>query len=84
MTKEATSVLPWSYLYGSCEFKYYSGDTTLCDKVFQWLTACRWFSPGTPVSFTNKTGSHDIAEILLTFTLNLTPTVNFLPESMTK
>jgi hypothetical protein len=25
----------------------------------------RWFYPGTPVSFTTKTGHHDIAEILL-------------------
>jgi len=25
----------------------------------------RWFSPGTPASSTTKTGSHDIAEILL-------------------
>jgi hypothetical protein len=25
----------------------------------------RWFSPGTPVSSTTKTGRHDIAEILL-------------------
>jgi hypothetical protein len=25
----------------------------------------RWFSPGTPASFTTKTGLHDIAEILL-------------------
>jgi hypothetical protein len=25
----------------------------------------RWFSPGTPVSSTTKTGCHDIAEILL-------------------
>ena len=37
----------------------------------------RWFSPGTPVSFTNKTDRHDIAEILLkvalsTITLTLT------------
>jgi hypothetical protein len=24
-----------------------------------------WFSPGTPASTTTKTGSHDIAEILL-------------------
>ena len=31
-------------------------DTTLCDKVYQWLAACQWFSPdtGTPVSSTNK------------------------------
>jgi len=27
---------------------------TLCDKVCQWLATCRWFSPGTPVSSTNK------------------------------
>jgi hypothetical protein len=38
---------------------------TLCDKVYQWLAICRWFSAGTPVSSTNKTGSHDITEILL-------------------
>ena len=25
----------------------------------------RWFSPGTPVSFINKTDRHDIAEILM-------------------
>ena len=30
-------------------------DTTLCDKVCQWLAAGRWFSPGTRVSSTNKT-----------------------------
>ena len=29
-------------------------DTTLCDEVCQWLAAGRWFSPGTPVSSTNK------------------------------
>jgi hypothetical protein len=30
-------------------------DTTLCDKLCQWLATCRWFSPGPPVSSTNKT-----------------------------
>ena len=45
-------------------------DTTLCDKVCQWLAAGRWFSPVTPVSFTNKTDSHDIIEILLKVALN--------------
>jgi hypothetical protein len=30
-------------------------DTTLCDKICQWLAAGRQFSPGTPVSSTNKT-----------------------------
>jgi hypothetical protein len=28
--------------------------TTLCDKVCLWLVAPRWFSPSTPVSYTNK------------------------------
>jgi hypothetical protein len=40
-------------------------DTTLCDKVCQWLATDLWFSPGTPVSSTNKTDRHDITEILL-------------------
>jgi hypothetical protein len=30
----------------------------------------RWFSPGTPVSSTNKTDCYDIAEILLKVALN--------------
>jgi hypothetical protein len=30
----------------------------------------RWFSPGTPVSSTNKIDRHDIAEILLKVALN--------------
>ena len=45
-------------------------DTTLCDKVWQWLATGRWFSPGTPVSSTNKTDHHDITEILLKVALN--------------
>jgi hypothetical protein len=40
-------------------------DTTLCDKVCQWLATGRCFYPGTPVFFTNKTDCHDITEILL-------------------
>ena len=44
--------------------------TTLCDKVCQWLATGRWFSPGPPVSFTNKTDCHDITEILLKVALN--------------
>jgi hypothetical protein len=44
----------------------------VCDKVCQWLVAGRWFSPGTPVSSTNKTDDHDIlvTEILLKVALN--------------
>jgi len=37
-------------------------DTTLCDKVCQWLAEGWWFSPGTPVSSTNKTDHQDIIE----------------------
>jgi hypothetical protein len=28
--------------------------TTLCDKVCQWLATGRWFSPGPPISLTDK------------------------------
>jgi len=34
--------------------------TTLCDKVCQWLATDRWFSPGPPVSSTNRTDRYDI------------------------
>ena len=47
---------------------YKKGCTRLAaasDKVYQLLAHGRWFSPGTPASSTTKTGSHDIAEILL-------------------
>jgi hypothetical protein len=34
----------------------------------------RWFSPGAPVSSTNKTDHHDITELLLKVVLNtITP-----------
>ena len=39
--------------------------TILCDKVCQWLAAGRWFSPGPPVSSTNKIDHHDVTEKLL-------------------
>jgi len=46
-------------------------DTTLCDKVCQWLATCRWFSTGTPVSSTKKPDRHNVtAEILLKVALN--------------
>jgi hypothetical protein len=45
-------------------------DTTLCDKVCQWLATGRWFSSGTSVSSTNKTDHHDITKILLKVALN--------------
>jgi hypothetical protein len=45
-------------------------DTALCDKVLQLLATGLRFSPGTPVSSTNTTGRHYIAEILLKVALN--------------
>jgi hypothetical protein len=44
--------------------------TTLCDKVCQWLATDRWFSPGPPISSTNKTDCHDITKILLKMALH--------------
>jgi hypothetical protein len=52
--------------------------TTLFDKVCQWLTAGRWFCPGTVVFTTIKTDRHDITEILLKVVLNtITLTLTF-------
>ena len=39
--------------------------------TYMYLTVTgQWFSPGTPVSYTNKTDRHDITEILLNVALN--------------
>ena len=57
------------YHHKCCEFEFHSWrgvlDTTLCDKVCQWLATGRWFSPGTPVFSTNKTDCQEITDILL-------------------
>jgi hypothetical protein len=45
-------------------------NTTLGDKVCQRFVADWWFSPCTPVSFTNNTDCHNIAEILLKVAFN--------------
>jgi hypothetical protein len=45
-------------------------DTTVCDKVCQWLATGWWCSAGTPVSSINKPDSHDITEILLKVAFN--------------
>ena len=76
----------WPWSYGSWVYYYLCNQwlspltlwvrtpltraTTLCDKVSQRLATGRWFSPGTPVSSTNKTDRHDITEILLKLALN--------------
>ena len=72
-----TTCVIGAYHHKSCEFEHrlWRGvlDTTLCDKVCQWLVTGRWFSMGTPpmVSSTNKTDRHAITEILLKVALNI-------------
>ena len=63
--------LMWGVLY-----------TALCDKVCQWLAIGRWFSPGTPVSSTNKTDVHDITKILLKVPLNTINPLNHMCTCM--
>jgi hypothetical protein len=62
------------YHHWSCEFEPRSWrgvlDTTLCDKVCQWLVTGRWFYPDIQVSSSNKNNSHDMTEILLKVSLN--------------
>jgi len=57
-----------------CEFESCSWrgvlDTTMCDQVCQWLATGQWFSPGTPVSSTNKTDRNNITEIMMKVALN--------------
>jgi len=68
------------YHHWCCEFESWSWwgvlDTTLWDKVCQWLTTGLWFSTGTPVSSTNKTDCHDITEILVKVALSTTKQTN--------
>jgi hypothetical protein len=45
-------------------------ETTLSDKVCQWLETGQQFSTGTPVSSINTTDCHYITEILLKVALN--------------
>ena len=53
-----------------------TGLAAASDKVYQLLAHGQWFSPGTPSSFTIKTGCHDIAEILLKVALNTKNQIN--------
>ena len=55
---------------------------TLCNKVCQWLATGRWFSPGTPVSSTNKTDRHDTTEILMNVALNAITRTHLLVHSV--
>ena len=53
-------------------------DTALGDTVCHWIATVYLFSPNTPVSPTNKSDRHDIAEILLKVALN---TITITPNS---
>jgi hypothetical protein len=44
-------------------------DTTLCDKVRQLFATGRWFSPGTPVSSTNKGDCYQVRITILAYAL---------------
>ena len=50
------------------------------NKDCQLLAAGQWFSPGTPISSTNKTDLHDITEILLKVALNTINQIKPNPE----
>ena len=47
-----------------------------------WLVTGQWFSPGTPVSSSNKTSCHDITEILLKVALSTINYQSTKPTSM--
>jgi hypothetical protein len=47
------------------------------------VAAGLWFSPATPVSSTNKTDCHDIAEILLKVVLNNMTITCFVIRNLT-
>ena len=67
-----TNTLKWvgGFMVFKATFNNSVLDTTLCGKVCQLLAAGQRYSPGTPVSSTNKTDCHDITEILLKVALN--------------
>ena len=48
------------------------------DKAYQLLVHGRWFSPGTPASFTSKTARQDIDELLLKVAFNTINQIHFL------
>ena len=63
-----------AYHHYICEFEFHLWrgvlDVTLCYNICERLATGGWFSPGTPISSTNKTDRHDITEILLKVELN--------------
>ena len=69
-----TSLSPLRRGFTPIFVNYKKGYTRLAaasDKVYQLVAQGWWFSPGTPISSTTKTGRHDIAEILLKVALSI-------------
>jgi hypothetical protein len=66
-----------TYLTTNTEFESRLGEVYSLQhyviKFISDLRQVRWFSPGIPVSCTNKTDRRDIVEILLKVTLNTIP-----------
>jgi hypothetical protein len=62
---------------GSCKSNYHMTTAPYLYYDLSINNTGRWISPGTPVSSTNKTDSHDITEILLKVVLN---TINSSPN----
>ena len=58
-----------AYHHWCCEFESLSG-RGVQHYVIKFVAKGRWFSPGTPVSSTNKNDRHNITEILLKVALN--------------
>ena len=68
-----------------------SNNHTLAHTLTQWLATGRWFSPGIPISSTNKTDHHDLTEIVLkvvltivTLTMMMVVVVDFYSASSLK
>ena len=75
----------WSWSHGSWIYNYLCNQCPSPLKLWvltlfmarctqyniMWLATGQWFSPGTPVSSTNKTDGHDKTEILLKATFNI-------------
>ena len=58
-----------NYRYGISKLCF-SNYTLVMENQLQWLPTGQWFSPGIPVSSTNKTDRHDITKILLKVALS--------------
>ena len=68
-----------AYHHFHCEFETCSDEVFLIQHYVIKFESDMWFSPGTPVSTTNKSYCYDITEILLNVALN---TITITPITM--